>query len=87
MQQVGTMKLLAMCLGHCDYVLIPFEYINLENNNLVVIFLIFIYKTSSAISGPLLAKTCCSLLTETLVLILPSPVEASTFTASSSSVF
>ena len=38
MEQIGAMKLLAVSLGHCDYVLIPFEYLNLENNNLVVIF-------------------------------------------------
>ena len=44
MQQVGTMKLLAMCLGHCDYVLIPFEYLNLENYDFVVIFLFLFTK-------------------------------------------
>ena len=32
------MKLLAMSLGHCDYVLIPFEYLNLEKNNLDVLY-------------------------------------------------
>ena len=85
MQQIGAMKLLAVSLGHCDYVLISSEYLNLGNTSLLQKYLIFSY-TSSAISGPLLVKLPC-LLTEILVLILPSSVKASTLTASLSSVF
>ena len=89
MEQIGAMKLLAVSLGHCDYVLISSEYLNLGNTSLLQkcegpFYLIFSY-TSSAISGPLLVKLPC-LLTEILVLILPSSVKASTLTASSSSV-
>ena len=91
MEQIGAMKLLAVSLGHCDYVLISSEYLYLGNTSLLQKcegnFLIFSYSyTSSAISGPLLVKLPC-LLTEILVLILPSSVKASTLTASSSSVF
>ena len=88
MEQIGAMKLLAVSLGHGNYVLISSEYLNLGNTSLLQkcegSFLILSY-TSSAISGPLLVKLPC-LLTEILVLILPSSVKASTLTASSSSV-
>ena len=31
MKQVCAMELLAVCLGHSDYVLISLEYLNLES--------------------------------------------------------
>ena len=49
MEQIGAMKLLAVSLGHCDYVLISSEYLNLGNTSLLqkcegmYLFNIFLY--------------------------------------------
>ena len=74
MEEIGAVKLLAVGLGHSDNVLPSIEYLNLEdtdniNNRIREILMV----TSSATSGPLLVKLL-SLLTDTLVLIVPSSV-------------
>ena len=74
MEEIGAMKLLAVCLGHGDNVLPSIEDLNLENSNSFNHVLeTLMVNTSSATSGPLLVKLL-SLLTETFVLIVPSSV-------------